>query len=78
MAGDIKIPYCTFRNVFKGWMYIGLCMFRWAIISYQLGQGLLCHVLSCVDLTVMECALAGLGRHRVGMCVSGMETCLGN
>jgi len=35
-------------------------------------------VLSCVDLSVRECPAAGLGRHRVGMCVSGMETCLGN
>jgi len=35
-------------------------------------------VLSCVDLSVMECGAADLGHHRVGMCVSGMETCLGN
>jgi len=32
-------------NVFKGWMCTGLCMFRWAIISYQLGQKLLCCVI---------------------------------
>jgi len=31
-------------NVLKGWMCAGLCMFRWAIISYQLGQRLLCCV----------------------------------
>jgi len=28
-------------NVLKGWMCIGLCMFRWAIVFYQLGQRLL-------------------------------------
>jgi len=31
-------------NVLKGWMCTGLCMFKWAIISYQLGQRLLCPV----------------------------------
>jgi len=35
-------------------------------------------VLSCSDLSVRKCVAAGLGRHRVGMCVSGMETGLGN
>jgi len=34
--------------------------------------------LSCSHLSVRKCAAAGLGCHRVGMCVSGMETCLGN
>jgi len=32
------------RNILKGWMCTGLCMFRWAIISYQLDQRLLCCV----------------------------------
>jgi len=49
--------------------------------NYILSSGpkviVLC-VLSCVDLSVMECGAAGLGCHGVGMCVSGMETCLGN
>jgi len=31
-------------NVLKGWMCTGLCTFRWAIISYQLDQRLLCYV----------------------------------
>jgi len=31
-------------NIFKGWMYTGLCMFRWAIVPYQLDQRLLCCV----------------------------------
>jgi len=46
----------------------GLCMFRWAIISYQLDLKVivLC-VLSCVDLSVTEC---GAG-HGIGMCASG-------
>jgi len=52
----------------------GLCMFTWAIINWVI---VLC-VLSCVDLSVMECRAAGLGHHRVEMSVSGMETCLGN
>jgi len=34
----------VFINVLKGWMCIGLCMFRWAIISYQSRQRLLCCV----------------------------------
>jgi len=35
-------------------------------------------VLSCVDLSVMECKAACLGHHRVEICVSDMKTCLGN
>jgi len=35
-------------------------------------------VLSCMDLSVRECGAAGLGCHRVGMHVFGMETCLGS
>jgi len=36
-------------------------------------------VLSCGDLSSRECVATGtLGHHGVGMCVSGMETCLGN
>jgi len=35
-------------------------------------------VLSCADLSIMECGAAGLGCREIGMCVSGMETCLGN
>jgi len=31
-------------NILKGWMCTGLCMSRWAIISYQLDQRLLCCV----------------------------------
>jgi len=31
-------------NVPKGWMVTGLCMFKWAITSYQLVQRLLCCV----------------------------------
>jgi len=31
-------------NVLQGWMCMGLYMFRWAIISYQLDQRLLCCV----------------------------------
>jgi len=31
-------------NNLKGWMCIGPCMSRWAIISYQLDQRLLCCV----------------------------------
>jgi len=31
-------------NVLKGGMCTGLCLFRWAIISYQLDQRLLCCV----------------------------------
>jgi len=55
-----------------------LCMFRWAIISSIGSKVIVLCVLSCVDLSVMECGAAGLGHHGVGMCVSGMETCLGN
>jgi len=36
------------------------------------------YVLSCVDLSVMEYGGAGLGHHGVGVCMAGMETCLGN
>jgi len=31
-------------------------------------------VLVCDGLNVGKCVAAGLGHHRVGMCVSGMET----
>jgi len=31
-------------DILKGWMCTGLCMFRWAIIFYQLDQRLLCCV----------------------------------
>jgi len=44
METDVKIPVCTFTDIFKGWIYTGLCMFRWAIISHQLDQRLLCGV----------------------------------
>jgi len=37
-------------NVLKGWICTGLCMFRWAIISYQLGQRLLCCVFFHVQI----------------------------
>jgi len=37
-------------NVLKGWMCTGLCMSRWAIMSYQLDQRLLCLVILCGDL----------------------------
>jgi len=32
------VPLQVVMNVLKGWMCIGLCMFRWAIISYQLSK----------------------------------------
>jgi len=38
------VPLQVVMNVLKGWMCTGLCMFRWAIISYQLDQRLLCCV----------------------------------
>jgi len=57
-------------NVLKGWMCIGTCMFRWAIISYQLDQRLLCCV-SCADLSVSECGATSLGCQGIGMCASG-------
>jgi len=47
MEADVKIPLCTLQvvmNVLKGWLCPGLCMSRWAIISYQLDQRLLCCV----------------------------------
>jgi len=37
-------PLQVVMNVFKGWICTGLCMSRWAIISYQLDQRLLCCV----------------------------------
>jgi len=33
------VPLWVVMNVLQGWMCTGLCMFRWAIISYQLDQG---------------------------------------
>jgi len=47
------------------------------ILSIGCKVTVLC-VLSCVDLSVMECGAAGLGRLGVRMRVSGMETCLGS
>ncbi len=35
-------------------------------------------VLLCVDLSVREGGVVDLGCHGVGMCITGMETCLGN
>jgi len=47
-------------NILKGWMCIGLCMFRWAIISNQLDQRLLCCMFFRVAiLSLRECAAAG-------------------
>jgi len=40
----LAVPLQVVINVLKGWMCTGLCMFRWAIISYQLDQRLLCCV----------------------------------
>jgi len=37
-------PLQVVRNVLKGWVCTGLCMFIWTIISYQLDQRLLCCV----------------------------------
>jgi len=31
-------------NILKGWICTGLCMSRWATISYQLDQRLFCYV----------------------------------
>jgi len=46
----------------------GLCMFRWAIISYQLDQRLLCCVFfSCGELNFGDC----VGLYGVGMYASG-------
>jgi len=47
MEADINIPLCVLQvvmSVLKGWVCTGLSMFRWAIISYQLDQRLLCCV----------------------------------
>jgi len=50
-------------NILKGWMCTGLCMSRWAIISYQLDQRLLCCVLFHVAiLSSRECVGAGDAR----------------
>jgi len=51
MEADVKIHAVSLQvvmNVLKGCMCTGPCMFRWAIISYQLDQRLLC----CVFLHV--------------------------
>jgi len=58
-------------NILKGWMCIGLCMFRWSIISYQLGQRLLCYVLFLVFFLEFCVVAETLGLHGLGMCVSG-------
>jgi len=47
MAGDVRFHAVYLQvvmSVLKRWMCTGLCMFRWAVISYQLGQRLLCCV----------------------------------
>jgi len=54
-------------------------MSRWAIISYQLDQWLLCCVFFHVAIQVQESMgwLETLGHHGIGMCLSGMVvTCL--
>jgi len=58
-------------NILKRWMCIGLCTFRWAVMSYQLDQRLLC-VLSCGKLSLREYVAAGtLSHHRIEMYISG-------
>jgi len=45
MEADIKIPLCVFTGCYQcsqGMEGTGLCMFKWAIISYQLDLRLLC------------------------------------
>jgi len=37
-------------SVLKGWMCTALCMFRWAIIAYQLDQRSLCCVFFLVAI----------------------------
>jgi len=47
MEADLSlhsVPLQVVLNVLKGWMWIGLCVSRWAILSYQLDQRLLCCV----------------------------------
>jgi len=44
MLRFLSAPLQVVMNVLKGWMCTGLCMSRWAIISYQLDQRLLCCV----------------------------------
>jgi len=59
-------------NVFKEWMVLGFVCLGEQLYLINWAKGYLC----CVDLSVMKCGAAGLGHHGVGMCVSGMETCL--
>jgi len=66
-------------DVLTGRVYTGLCMFRWAIISYQLDRLVVIVLCALVaDLSVRECTAASLGYQGIRMCVSGMKTCLGN
>jgi len=52
------VPLQVVMNILKGWMCMGLCMFRWAIISYQLDQSYCVVFLSCSDLSVRKCVAA--------------------
>jgi len=48
------VPLQVVMNVLKGWMCTGLCMSRWAIVSYQLDQRLLGCVLFHVENWIWE------------------------
>jgi len=53
MEADLRfhaVPLQVVMDVLKGWMYTGLCMFRWAIIFYLLDQRLLCCVFFHVQI----------------------------
>jgi len=81
MKSDVKIPLCVFTvviNILKGWIVLGfvclggqLYLINWAK-GYHVVYFFMCRF-KCNGVWG-DC----LDHHGVGMCVSGMETCLEN
>jgi len=58
-------------NVLKGWMVLSFVCLGGQLYLINWAKSIVLCVLSCRDLSVMECGAASLDHHRVGMCASG-------